>query len=368
MWRISASARDYDWGSRTEIPAFLGIDPTGEPVAELWYGTHPLGTSTVESNGSLRPLTEVAGELPFMLKVLAPAQPLSIQVHPSSTLAELGFASEQSGGVPLTDVSRDFKDPRHKPEMVYALTTFETLLGLRPIEEIIALLEPIDLPIARSLLEHAARGRLAVVKQLLNSPPSPDEVDAFVEACAGLAERDIGRGYATVLEASRVHPSDPGVVVVLLLNRMTIEPGNAVFIGPGLMHAHLSGLCLEVMSSSDNVFRAGLTTKRVNPQGVLKSLGVTQPESPGVEAHRFGDATQVFAPAPGLFALSITSGETDLLPGDGRRILLCIEGRVELQSDGDSLELDRGQAAFVSLDDGRVGVSGAGVVAQAFVP
>ena len=326
MWRISAETRTYDWGSRTAIPEFLGVPPTGEPVAELWFGTHPLGMSRL-SDGSA--LDEVAGDLPFMLKVLAPAQPLSIQVHPSEEMAAAGYAAENAAGVPLADATRDFKDPHHKPEMVYALTRFDTLLGIRPVDEIVALLSSLDVPLAKELLDVAAHGPLAVVEHLLSEPPAPESVAAFVAECAAQPpSADVDRGYATVLEAASVHPGDPGLVLALLLNRVSLAPGEAAFVGPGLIHAHLSGLCLEVMVSSDNVFRAGLTTKRVDAAGVLESLGAERPDSVMVPAAHTGASTGVHAPdldGTTLFALAVSRGN-DVLPGDGDRILLCLAG------------------------------------------
>jgi len=318
-----------------------------------------------------RPLTDIAGDLPFMLKVLAPAEPLSIQVHPSNAIAEVGFAAENAAGVPLADGARDFKDPHHKPEMVYALERFDTLLGVRPVGEIEALLTALDLPLAKELLAHVGDGSIAVVEHLLSDPPPADVVTEFVAACAAQpASADVGRGYATVVEAAAVHPGDPGLVLAVLLNRVTLEPGEAAFVGPGLIHAHFSGLCLEVMVSSDNVFRAGLTTKRVNAAGVLESLAVDASGSARVDAVRAGHA-EVFAPeldGATLFALSV-SRDGGPLPGTGSRILLCVGGAVDITADGGgTLHLVRGQAAYASADDGDLTVVGAGTLAQAYVP
>jgi mannose-6-phosphate isomerase len=319
-----------------------------------------------------RPLVSVAGELPFMLKVLAPAQPLSIQVHPSHAMAEAGFAAENAAGVPLNDPSRDFKDQNHKPEMVYALERFDTLLGVRPIEEISALLAPLDLPLTKELLDRVPEGPRAVLEHVLSEPPAADSVDAFVAACATRTDADdVGRAYATVVEAGAVHPGDPGVVLALLLNRVTLEPGEAAFVGPGLVHAHFSGLCLEVMAASDNVFRAGLTTKKVNAAGVLESLTVDDGGGVRIGGVRVGDGTEVFAPdldGETMFALSV-SRAGDTLPGLGHRILLCVDGEVSVTADdGSVLPLARGQAAFASADDGRLAISGDGTLAQAYVP
>ena len=371
MFRLAAAVQNYDWGSLTAIPEFLGEPPSGQPVAELWLGTHPLGTSMIATSDGPQLLSDQAGDLPYMLKVLAPAEPLSIQVHPDNDLAAAGFALEESAGVPLSDPSRDYKDPHHKPEMVYALTPFETLVGLRQLDEVAHLLRALDLPIAKSLLERSGDGLLAMVEHILTTDLGRDVVDEFVEACAAQldAGADVGRAYLTVVEAARIHPSDPGLVVALLLNRLTIEPGQSAFIGPGLIHAHLHGLCLEVMASSDNVFRAGLTTKRVNAEGVLASLRAVDDADAGVEPSPFGAATEIFAPAGGIFALSVTRGSESRLPGAGSRILLCLDGTADVVTQsGDQVSLARGQAAFASAGDGALELRGPGTTAQAYVP
>ena len=371
MFRLSAAVQNYDWGSLTAIPEFLGEPPTGQPVAELWFGTHRLGPSTIETADGPQALADRVGDLPFMLKVLAPAQPLSIQVHPANDLAAAGFAAEEAAGLQLSDSARDYTDPHHKPEMVYALTPFETLVGLRQVGEAIRLLSGLDVPIAKSLLDRSGEGPLAMVEHILTSEVDRDAVDEFVAACAAQLEAgaDVGRGYLTVVEAARIHPSDPGLVVALLLNRLTIAPGQSAFIGPGLIHAHLYGLCLEVMASSDNVFRAGLTTKRVNAEGVLASLGAADGGGAGIDPSRFGAATEVFEPAGGLFALSVSRGSESRLPGAGQRILLCLDGAVEVISEsGDHVALVQGQAAFASPEDGGLELRGSATTAQAYVP
>lgn len=384
MLRINAAVQAYDWGSPTAVPTFLGVEPSGQPVAELWFGTHPLGTSTVDAEASqgadaAPPLTDVVPDLPFMLKVLAPAEPLSIQVHPALEVAAAGFDAEEAAGVDLASPSRDYKDALHKPEMVYALSAFDTLVGLRPASEVVALLEPLDTPVARTLLAQAASETSGdasdLVAFLLTDPPDRAHVDAFVDACVRAREagHDVGRGYLSVIEAAQVHPGDPGIVVTLLLKRTTLEPGEAAFIGPGLVHAHLSGLCLEVMTASDNVFRGGLTTKRVNAEGFLGSLDADYTDDPAVTPRAHGAATQIYAPDGDLFALSITTGDEVELPGSGSRILLCLDGEVDVASaSGDRVHLTQGQALYAAPGDGALsvtgGVTGGGTVAQAYVP
>jgi mannose-6-phosphate isomerase len=207
-----------------------------------------------------------------------------------------------------------------------------------------------------------------MVEHVLTAEVGHDAVDEFVEACTAQLGADVRRGYLTVVEGARIHPSDPGLVVALLLNRLTIEPGRSAFIGPGVIHAHLYGLCLEVMASSDNVFRAGLTTKRVNAQGVLASLEAIDGH-PGIEPTRIGAATEVFEPVGGLFALSVTRGGEPRLPGSGHRILLCLGGAVEVVAEsGEHVSLVQGQAAYASANDDGLELRGSGTTAQAYVP
>jgi len=146
MRRLHNMTQAYDWGSTSDIPRFLGRTGSGEPVAEMWLGTHPLAPSQVETSEGLRPLSDVAGDVPFMLKILAAEQPLSIQVHPNADEARAGFDREEAAGIPLESPQRVFKDTRHKPEMVYALSTFDTLVGFRPTAEILRVFAQLDSP------------------------------------------------------------------------------------------------------------------------------------------------------------------------------------------------------------------------------
>ena len=354
MHRLQNASRAYDWGSSSDIPHFLGSSPDGKPFAEIWMGTHELSPSEVEVEGVPTPLDEVAGQLPFMMKILAAGRPLSLQVHPNAQLARIGFEAENERGVPLDAPERTYKDPRHKPEMAYALTTFDTLVGFRPTAEILRVLDAIDTDLTGRLAEELRSkpgfdGIVRIVEQLLTEPPTPDEVaDHF--------------------------PADPGLVITLLLNRVTLQPGEAAFLGAGIIHAHLSGMCLEVMTSSDNVLRAGLTSKHVDPEGLVTCLERGMSRLARITPEVVGTETEVFAPDVDEFALAVTQvAASDAagtpLYGTGRRIVLCTGGRVELVgSGGRSTPLVRGDSVFVDSGDGDVRVVGTGEVAVAFTP
>lgn len=377
MLRLFNASRGYDWGSTADIPRFLGLEPNGEPVAEVWIGTHPLAPSGTDDG----PLAAMAGDLPFLVKLLAADRPLSLQVHPNRAMAREGFAAEEAAGVPLDAAERTYKDPHHKPEMAYALTTFDTLVGFRPTAEILRVLAGLNTPLARRLAEtlSAAPGYPGIVKlveRLLTEPVSPDEIAEVRDACRSLTEQgiDIKRAYVTALEIAEHFPEDVGVVVSLMLNRLTLQPGEAAFLGTGIIHSHLRGMCLEVMASSDNVLRAGLTNKSLDPAGLVQCLATGMSRLARVTPEPFGFSTDVFSPDVEEFALAVSQvsegyrADTQL-PLAQQRILVCTGGEVVLtNAAGQQLELSRGDSVYAGPDDGALTIVGTGEVAQAYTP
>ncbi len=382
MHRLHNPRRGYTWGSPTFIPRFSGERGDGTPVAEEWMGTHPLGESMASvPGGDDVPLSRVSGPLPFMLKILAADRPLSVQVHPSTEIARAGFEAEQAAGIALDDARRSYKDPNHKPEMAYALTTFDTLVGFRPTAEILRILHGLDAPLAARLAAELTQdpgfaGIVRLVEQVLSGSASADDIEAVVDACAAQVRRglDVKRAYATVLEVSEHHPGDPGLVIALMLNRLTLQPGEAAFLGAGIIHAHLSGMCLEVMASSDNVLRAGLTTKPLDPTGLIECLDVGMSRLARVTPTLFGASTDVFAPDVQEFALAVgqcSAGDRDgiELPASEHRVIVCTGGDVEIVNvAGERIALARGESIYAGPGDGALRVAGLGEVAQAYLP
>lgn len=381
MRRLNNTSRDYDWGSSDDIPQFLREHADGAPVAEVWFGTHPLGTSTFSSDEDEVSLASVAGEMPFMLKLLAASRPLSIQVHPNAQQAAAGFESEERAGVPLGAPHRVYRDAHHKPEMVYALSTFDALVGFRPTAEILRVLGGIESPLARSLADHLnARpgfsGIVRLVEMLLEEKPDVAEIERIVAACRDLAGQgiDIRRAYVTAVEIADHHPGDVGVVISLLLNRLTLQPGEAAFLGAGTIHAHLKGMCLEVMASSDNVLRAGLTSKHLDPVGLVSCLDEGMSRFARVTPEQVGFSTDVFNPAVDEFALAITQcshaePEGASLPVAPQCLIVCTGGEIELVNEqGERLMLRRGESAYADTGDGSLRAIGTGELAQAYRP
>jgi mannose-6-phosphate isomerase len=391
MDRLENPVRDYAWGSADDIPDFLGLPPDGRPQAELWMGAHPSAPSAVLRNGTVTPLPELiaedpAGELgpvvlqrygprlPFLFKILGVARPLSLQVHPDRQHAKAAYAAEVGSGA----AERDYPDDNHKPELPCALRDgFEALCGFRPVPDTIALLDELAVPqlsAYRQVLAGSAEsdGLRALVTEILTAQADRAAVIAAVrERCARLASGD-GRWAAACAAYVRVadaYPADPGVLVALLMNHAVLAEGDALFVDAGVPHCYLHGLAAEIMASSDNVLRAGLTSKRVNVPELLRVLDFRAAPLRVLRPERDGDE-EVYPVPVGDFRLSrIRPGAAAVkLPDSLPQILLCTAGTLQLTTpDGTELPLPRGQSAYLPARCAGVVVTGAGIALRATV-
>ena len=246
--RLSPALKNYDWGDIIALPDFIGQPRDAKPWAELWFGTHPDGQATVQTGTGNSRLSEIVGELSFLVKLIAVAKPLSIQTHPTIAQAQAGFARENNLGINRAAFNRVYRDTNSKPELLCALSDFEMLCGFAPIEQSLALAETNGwLELARHL---KLTGLANTVRWALEEKnhKTPTNLPNYL--------RVIGELYANT----------GGVYVALLMNHITLKPGQAMFLEPGNVHSYLSGLAVEVMSSSDNVMRAAFTTKYVDLQ------------------------------------------------------------------------------------------------------
>ena len=398
VFRLTNPIREYPWGSATAIPDLLGTPATGRPAAELWLGAHPSAPSAASTKAGERRLDiliedDVAAnlggdvvarfgpQLPYLLKVIAVERPLSLQVHPHAERAREGFAAEDAAGIDLGDARRNYKDRNHKPELVYALTHFDALSGFRAPRRAAELFAGLDAPLARALhadlvREPSFRGIRTVFRQLLDPDlrPTPDAVEAVVAACRlRLADGSPSpRADGTVVLLGQAYPGDPGVVTSLLLNPVTLEPGEAMFVPAGGVHAYLHGTAVEVMANSDNVLRAGLTAKHIDIPELLANVDYVAAPPIRVAPEVFYGATRVFYAPVDDFELSVTTVDDDAehaLPGRGPRILLCLEGLLGVHAaTGAGAELSRGESVFVPASDGGLTLRGRGSVVQADVP
>ena len=378
MRLISGVVRKYEWGSRTAIPDLVGVPGTGEPWAELWLGAHPDGPAAV--GPAAEPLDGVIeadpvaalgpeaaarfGRLPFLVKVLAAAAPLSLQAHPSKVHAEAGFEREQSLGVPLDAPQRMFKDRTHKPELVCALSPLEALCGFRDPARTEQLLDTIDTaaldPVRRRLTQDSDSGRRRLLRWLLtlSEAEAAGMVDEVVKGCR--AAPDLGEwaaARAAIVELGTRYPRDGAVIVALLLNHVVLQPGEALFLPAGMLHAYLGGMAVEVMAQSDNVVRGGLTSKHVDIETLLDVVGTATTEVSVQRLEPSDGAVAYCAPAE-EFSLCRYHVDGSAAVGPGPAVLLCTDGCAE----AGGVTLDRGAAAWVGASEPSVVLSGRATV------
>lgn len=372
---MEGSLRNYAWGSRTALAELTGRpSPSPHPEAELWYGAHPEAPSALpgarpgESADLLQRISAdpdselgdsaTGGRLPFLLKLLAADQALSLQAHPTLDQAREGYARENEAGLPLGSPSRNYKDDNHKPELLVGLTRFEALAGFRPVERTRALLAALGVPELdryTDLLSGVAgdaEGLRALVTTWISLPPQRrlELIDAVLDACRrliaavdeGTAEAWMAGPAQAALDLSEQHPGDAGILVSLLLNHVVLEPGQALFLAAGNLHAYLKGTGVEVMANSNNVLRGGLTTKHVDVPELMKVVDFSATPDP-VQRPR-EDGTFI-VPVP-EFRLRAVDGST--VDVQGPSIVLATEGSVEVGgADGRGVVLAAGQAAWV---------------------
>jgi mannose-6-phosphate isomerase len=391
---LEGTVRPYAWGSRTHIAALLGEPvPSPHPEAELWLGAHHDAPSRlVERTGGSTLLQALAedpdgtfgagraerwqGRFPFLLKVLAADEPLSLQTHPSAEQAAAGFAREESTGVARSAPERNYRDPLPKPEILCALEEFHALAGFRDASVTVRLLRALDVD---CLAHHT---------ELLAAQPDPDGlralfttwitlpqrtvdqlVPALLDACVRLAKTpgspgahggEFERDVRTLLDLGERYPGDAGVLAALLLNRVVLAEGECLFQPAGSPHAYLSGCGIELMANSDNVLRAGLTPKHVDVPELLRILDFRCGPPPAIQPRVEGPRAVFTAPSEHFRLVRLDVGPDDGpvdLGIDGPRIVLVVRGDAELRAGGGrTVALTRGRAVWAPAADGAVTV------------
>ncbi|MCV7215670.1 mannose-6-phosphate isomerase, class I [Mycobacterium crocinum] len=391
MELLRGAIRTYAWGSRTAIAEFTGRpSPTAHPEAELWLGAHPQDPAFLETpNGETSLLAAVQSDpdgqlgsavrgrygdvLPFLVKVLAAEEPLSLQAHPSAEQAVEGYLREDRVGVPLNSPIRNYRDRNHKPEILVALSEFDALGGFRPVTRTVELMRALavsDLDPFIALLtgQPDADGLRALFTTWITAP-QPD-LDVLIPAVLDGAVDYVRSGATefadeakTLLELGERYPGDAGVLAAMLLNRITLAPGEAIFMPAGNLHSYIHGVGMEVMANSDNVLRGGLTPKHVDVPELLRVLDFRPADEETLRAPTHREGIELVYETPAVeFATCVLMLDGDNLgheidaPSrhDGPQILVCTEGSVVVRAKSDVVKLDRGYAAWVAADDGPI--------------
>ncbi len=383
---LASAVQDYGWGDPSFIPELQQRTPTGQPEAELWMGAHPKAPSRLRSGdigldehiahdleASLGPAAAF-GQLPFLKKVLAAAQPLSIQTHPNLAQAQVGFARENDAGVPLDAPTRTYRDANHKPELICALTPFDAKCGFRPVEQSRDLMACLHSSETAPLTERLAQEGddadvLADVLQWLLTLDADDAIRLTSGVVHAATTASDGPWLTEIMWTHRLqalYPGDPGVVVALLLNHFTLEPGEALFLEAGVLHAYVQGAGIEIMANSDNVIRGGLTPKHVDV-AELSAVVDTTPIDPPVQrptsnAHTFDSPVREFS----LTRLVVDEGYT--ATSTGPEILIATSGGFRISSGDAAFGIETGTPVWIDASDSEWSVEGDGTLFRTTVP
>lgn len=382
--------QNYDWGSRSAIHDLFGFaNDDHRPQAEVWMGTHPNGCSSIEgSDVSLsladliqhdqvaflsEPTAKQYGDLPFLFKILSAERALSIQVHPSKCDAQTGFAREQQLGIPLDAAWRNYKDANHKPELVYALTDYQAMNGFRPFEEILVGFRQCHIPELNTYLEQfeqntneAGLRRFFVELLSMSDLRKQNALDQLV-TYASLNQQQ--PTCQLIIELAEQYPNDVGLFAPLLLNVITLKPGEAMFLNARTPHAYIKGTGLEIMANSDNVLRAGLTSKHMDVEELVKCTDfVSKPvESLLTHAHVVGCEHHFPVPVKDFQFSILSKPESQPMTMSSAEILMAIDADLTLvASNGETLTLSKGQSAFIPAYVKTYTISSSGRIARAF--
>ncbi|MCA3894929.1 mannose-6-phosphate isomerase, class I [Vibrio vulnificus] len=398
FFKLDNPIKNYEWGSQTAIQSLFGIDnPNGEPQAEIWMGAHPNGCSTVSINGESVLLSKLVqsnqegilskataeqfGELPYLFKVLAAGQALSIQVHPSKEQAEEGFQRENTLGISLCEISRNYRDANHKPELVYALTPYQAMNGFRGFSEVISLfshfLSEFDVTSIKVLvnafksnpssngLEHFFSGLL-----LLTESEKEQAIKALLKYAEKNQQPEIEDDLASlILELSVNYPQDIGLFAPLILNVLTLKPGEAMYLDAGTPHAYIKGTGLEIMANSDNVLRAGLTQKHIDISELTRCTIFKEKTFDSLICRPVNEGNYLHFPVPvrdfsfGCFL----EASNDVIEVRSAEILFAIDCDATLShKSGEKITITKGESVFIPAYAQEYTLSSKGRVARAY--
>ncbi|WP_061037659.1 mannose-6-phosphate isomerase, class I [Vibrio coralliirubri] len=392
LFKLDNVIQHYPWGSKQSISELFDIqNPNSEPQAEIWMGAHPRGCSRVADTGQL--LSEVLsqdskgmfgeytearfGELPYLFKVLAAETPLSIQVHPSKKKAQLGFERENKLGISLDASNRNYKDPNHKPELVYALTFYKAMNGFRPIPQIIELfkeaeISALDIEISALAISPNSEGLKVFFTSVMTLEGERKKLalEQLYSAYERRPKTAMGREALQYSKGFEQHyVDDIGLFSPLMLNTIELAPGEAMFLHAETPHAYIEGTGLEIMANSDNVLRAGLTPKFIDVPELIDNTCFETTDIEGIKLKPIEKEDKLSFPIPvddfGFDILSVNE-EVSQQYLRSAEILFCIGGEVTVSTKEHKLMLSSGESVFISNDAGMYEYQGQGILARAY--
>ncbi|HFQ5208025.1 TPA: mannose-6-phosphate isomerase, class I [Vibrio vulnificus] len=398
FFKLDNPVKNYEWGSKTAIQSLFGIDnPNGEPQAEIWMGAHPNGCSTVSIDGESvllskliqsnqegilsKATAEQFGELPYLFKVLAAGQALSIQVHPSKEEAEVGFAREEAQGIDRSAAQRNYRDPNHKPELVYALTPYKAMNGFRAFDDILArfthMVGAVHMPTVQALLEVFKDNKTSYGLEAFFTGLLSLQGDDKLQSLAALLEyvklhqkQDLEDDLCSlVLELAQSYPSDIGLFAPFMLNVLTLKPGQAMYLDARTPHAYLKGAGLEIMANSDNVLRAGLTPKHIDVDELAKcTLFEEKPvESLLCQPETDGDYHHYPVSVPDFNFDCFMQADDTVVQLCSAEILFAIDCDATLShKSGEKITITKGESVFIPAYAQEYTLSSKGRVARAY--
>ena len=366
IYKLINSIKHYEWGSARWIPQLLDIENNNPaaPYAEMWMGTHAGSPSRTKIDDKPVNLTEVSGDIPFLLKLLGVEKPLSIQAHPDKAHAQEGCAREESLGIAMDDPARNYKDPNHKPEIICALSPFTLMAGFR---------EPHIIRRSFEELLTEAPQLKGIISQLLLSLET-DSLSSFFAVLFKFSEEDkvylsgfinkkdtektggviSSRQWELMKKFTELYPLETAVLAPLYLNVITLQPYQAVYVPDGMLHAYISGFGLELMTSSDNVLRGGLTNKHIDIDELFKILKFI-PFMPDIILHDASDFFNYPAPCREFFLANIRgSGSREIIKGNGSAVCIVTEG--ELETEG--IKIKKGESFYIPKDTEKLMLKG----------
>ena len=383
--QLTGTVKHYDWGGTTFIPSLLNItNETNKPFAEYWLGVHPQADChVIAADGSHRLLRDFFstasptalgdyvsrrfGTMPYLLKALDVKDMLSIQVHPSKADAVKDFADENAKRVPIDSPQRNYKDDNHKPELMVAMGDFWLLHGFKPEKEMKDVLTRV--PELRSLLSlFEQSGYKGLYKYVMELPQ--EQVNAQLQPLLdriiplykeGKLKRSQEDYWAAkgALTFSQPGKTDRGIFSVYLFNLVELHRGEAVFQDAGVPHAYLEGQNIEIMASSDNVLRGGLTNKHIDVSELLKHVKCEATHPKIIKGEKAGTELIYKTPAPDfeLSSFILHNGDSVSFVPRTAEILLLVDGQVEITNKANKVILKKGQPSAIVLPGNEIRLS-----------